>query len=326
MSGALIFVRVVRRQQQMIAATDANTSTGAAPLTHREMIRESLHFLGLRVSVRMTQAVPIVVIEKVAGAAVVGVIGAFARISELLGFPFAVIGNALSVRAQEVLLKDRRAIDALWDTVLRFLCVATAVAGGIVLVSVPLTAFLLPDDPAAAPLVAILSATIVTAAAAAMIGPVSDYIGALPKRVALITLIVLAEIPFLYAGGRFFGAIGAVAAYIVALLFTSVGFGIIAKRAFFGRDSYRPARDVMALLAVVMLAFAVALAAGLVAPPRWPAMWVAAVRAASYVLVLIAAILLTPSLRRTLLSGSLFDFTARAPSISAPGESELTPT
>jgi O-antigen/teichoic acid export membrane protein len=258
----------------------------------------------------MTQAVPIIVIGRVVGPSAVGVIGAFSRISELLGFPFAVIGNALSVRAQEVLLRDRTAVAALWDTVLRFGVLAGVLASSMAFLSNPLAQLLLPGNSSAVPQFAILSVTILTSAIAAMVAPMSDYVGALPKRVALITVISIAEIPLLYVGGRVFGPIGAIGAYGLALCLTSAGFVFIAKRAFFGTDSYCPSADVLRFVGIVVISLALSVGIGLLSTSLGLSpIKLSAVQAACFLFVLSLGVVATRTIRESLIGGSFFDFT-----------------
>jgi O-antigen/teichoic acid export membrane protein len=311
-AGAVILVRVVRAHRRAVESVEGTSPDESLPpaLSSREMLRQSVHFLGLRFSTRMTQAVPIIVIGRTVGPGVVGVIGAFSRISELLGFPFAVIGNALSVRAQEVLLKDRAAVAALWDTVLRFGVLAAVLASGMALLSHPLAELLLPGNSSAVPQFAILAITIVTSAIASMVAPMSDYVGALPKRVALITVISIAEVPLLYAGGKIFGPTGAIDAYALALGLTSAGFVFIGKRAFFGGDSYRPSADVNRFVGIVVISLALSAGIGLLSTALGLSpIKLAAIQAACFVLVLSLGVLATRTVRESLIGGSLFDFT-----------------
>jgi O-antigen/teichoic acid export membrane protein len=313
--GALLFAGVIRAHRRAV-----ETVEGVAPdesllpqLSIREMLRQSAHFLGLRFSTRMTQAVPIIVIGRTVGPGVVGVIGAFSRISEILGFPFSVIGNALSVRAQEVLLKDRAAVTALWDTVLRFGVLAGVLASGMALLSNPIAQVLLPGNSSAVPQFAILAFTIVTSAIASMVAPMSDYVGALPKRVALISVISIAEVPLLYAGGKIFGPIGGISAYALALSLTSAGFVFIAKRAFFGADSYRPSADVSRFVAIVVGSLILSASIGFLSTSLGLSpIKLAAIQAACFVLVLSMGVLATRTVRESLIGGSLFDFTHQA--------------
>lgn len=310
--GAVILVQVVRAHQRAVESVEGTPSPETSPpeLTTRSMLRDSVHFLGLRFSTRMTQAIPIIVIGRTVGPGVVGVIGAFSRISELLAFPFAVIGNALSVRAQEVLLKNRTAVAALWDTVLRFAVLAAVLASGMALLSHPIAELLLPGNGSAVPQFTILAITIVTSAIASMIAPMSDYVGALPKRVALISAISVVEVPVLYAGGKIFGPIGAIAAYALALSLTSVGFVFIAKRAFFGADSYRPSPDVSRFVGIVVISLALSASIGLLPTSlSLSPIKLAAIQAGSFVFVLSLGVLATRTVRESLIGGSLFDFT-----------------
>jgi O-antigen/teichoic acid export membrane protein len=311
--GAVLFFKVVqayRRQAGSPYKPTAPSQQAAAEMSNREMLRQSVHFLGLRFSTRLTQAVPIIVIGRAVGPGVVGVIGAFSRISELLGFPFTVIGNALSVRAHEVLVRDRAAVAALWDTVLRFGVLAAVVAGGMALLANPLAQLLLPGNNGAVLQFGILATTIVTSAIAAMVAPMSDYVGALPKRVALITGISIAEVPLLYAGGKLFGANGAIAAYALALCLTGAGFVFIAKRAFFGADSYRPSAEVKRFVGIVVVSLAFSATIGLVtATTGLSPIKLAAIQGASFVFGVGFGVLGTPSIRQSLVGGSFFDFT-----------------
>src|SRR6185436_16193332 len=106
-----------------------------AILSTNHMLKESFNFLWLRLASRVFTSIPTVAFGRMFGSELVGIVGAFAKIVELINFPFAVIGNALAVRAAGVVAKGRVAANMLWDLVSRLIAVALMLSMTIYLAS-----------------------------------------------------------------------------------------------------------------------------------------------------------------------------------------------
>jgi O-antigen/teichoic acid export membrane protein len=219
--------------------TKVDNATFSAKLRLPHMLRESSTFLWLRLISRIFQAIPIMMLGRTFGSEVVGIVGAFARINELLNFPFTVIGNALAVRAPGVLVKGTRNARALWDTVSRFGAVSLMLAVSIYLGAEVVARVILPSSHSAARLIAILSVTVVTTGMASVIAPMSDYVGALRSRNILLTIFAIGQIPVIWIGSHFFGETGGIVSYVVVLVLMNLGYVKIALTVFFPAEKYR---------------------------------------------------------------------------------------
>ncbi len=282
---------------QLLRKADANRQSGehtdaVAPVSStRSMLRDSLEFLFLRVATRMFQAVPLVVFGRTFGTEVVGVVGAMAKLNEIVSFPFVIIGNALAVRAPGIVANGLVATGALWDAVSRFGAGALLLTMTVYFASESVTRLLLPDSQNAVPLVAILSFTLLTTSAAALIVPMSDYVGALRRRNLLMVCCAVGQVPVIWLGAKL-GAKGATAAYVLVLVFMTSGYLRIALKAFFQEAAYHVPSEVRYFARVLALACVVAAVGG-----RW---------------LLPDRVFLTPSLDVTVLSVSLLWITVLA--------------
>jgi len=203
------------------------------------MLRESFTFLWLRLITRIFQAIPIMIMGRMFDSEIVGIVGAFARVAELINFPFLVIGNALAVRAPGVLAKGAASAKALWDTVSRFFAISLMLTISIFLGAKFVAAILLPTSSGSTTFIAILSITVFTSAMSSVIAPMSDYVGGLRSRNILLTIFSFGQIPLIWFGAFFFGAIGAVVAYVTVLVLMNFGYLKIAISVFFPTDKYR---------------------------------------------------------------------------------------
>jgi len=220
----------------------------------RNMLTESLNFLWLRLVTRVFQSIPIMLFGRMFGSEVVGVVGAFAKIIDMIIFPFGVIGNALAVRAPGVMVKGLTASKLLWDAASRFIAVSLMFSLTIYLGAELLAQLLLPNSHGAGSFLAILSITVMTTAISSLIAPMSDYVGALRSRNILLTFFVFVQIPLIWLGGKTFGAMGALIAYVVILLLMNCGYVIISLKAFFPDTHYRLRPEVRSFLAIVAAA------------------------------------------------------------------------
>lgn len=224
-----------------------------AALRTKNMIKESINFLWLRLVTRIFQSIPIMMFGRMFGSEVVGIVGALSKIVDMINFPFEVIGNALAVRAPGVLAKGIAAAKVLWDTVSRFIAVSLISAVTVYLGAELLAKFLLPNTQGAKSFVAILSITIISTALSSVVAPVSDYVGGVRYRNILITIFTLVQAPVIWLGGYVFGALGAVTAYVLVLVFMNCGYVVIALKMFFPTTHYRLRSEMWYFLALTSL-------------------------------------------------------------------------
>jgi O-antigen/teichoic acid export membrane protein len=265
--GAMLLWRLARR----LEGSSSTLTPSHALASIREMLKESVNFLWLRLATRVFQSIPIVAFGKLFGSELVGIVGAFARIVEMLNFPFAVIGNALAVRAMGVLANGPAAARRLWDVVIRFLSLSVLLAVTGYITAAAVAKLLLPGSQGAPAAFAILSATILTSAISAIIAPMSDYVGALRARNILLSACSVIQLPAIWLGARLGGQTGAIVAYVIVLIVMNFGYVRIALSMFFPSGKYRLRPEMNYFL----LATATALAIGLIVHrfgglDRWP--------------------------------------------------------
>jgi O-antigen/teichoic acid export membrane protein len=224
----------------------------------RIMLMESFNFLWLRLITRIFQATPIFIFGQLFGAGVVGIIGAFSKIMEIVNFPFSIVGNAIAVKVQGIVLDGKENVKKLWDMVSRFLCIAIITSLTIYLGADIISDFLLPRNKAAGMVIQILSVSILSNALSALIAPMSDYIGALKSRNILMTLFTVFLIVAIYYTGFFWGENAALITYVTILLLMNSGYIVIALKAFFMEEKYKPRKELFKLFFLIMLSFSLA--------------------------------------------------------------------
>jgi O-antigen/teichoic acid export membrane protein len=290
-----------------VRARAAAAPEGAPPATLagesvRERLSESMQFVGVNLATRAFQALPIIVIDRLLGAEVVGILGAFARVIELVSLPLAIIANALAVRAQEVVTKGRAALERYWHVLARTAVVGALAAGAFWFVADEVARVMLPQSGSAAVLFQWMALLLVARSTADLFAPASDYIGGLGRRVVFLACCSVAQVPLIWLGAVRLGEVGAVVGVVGAYVLTVAGYVVIARRAFFGSDPAPLPHDLpLALaLAVASLAVGVVLAGPLAALLSAASIPLAPSLAALllYLAVLGAAFIAAPSLRR----------------------------
>ena len=201
--------------------------------TNKEMLKESLNFLWLRLITRIFQGAPIFLFGKFFGPSIVGIIGAFSKISEILNLPFSIIGNALAVKAQSIVDMGSLAIQKLWDTVLRILLLAFLITTVIYFLSDNISAYLLPGNIFAKKIISIFSFSVLASIISSIIAPMSDYIGALKNRNFLMSIFTIVQIVAIYLISRSNDVYKTVIVYILILFLMNLGYIIISIKAFF---------------------------------------------------------------------------------------------
>jgi O-antigen/teichoic acid export membrane protein len=225
---------------------------------YKHMLRASLGFLWLRLMWRVIQSVPMVVFGRMFGTEIVGILGVFSKLIEWIGFPFIVIGTALAVRAPGVVARGHSAVRELWDAASKFIAVSLMLAASVGLASGLLAELFLPKSVTAPHFIALLSPLIFVTVAAAVVAPMSDYVGSLRLRNLLLTGIAIVQLPILLVAGWWLGPVGAVAAHVAIGCAMTFGYVAIARHLFFGSTRYRVRVEVWYFVAIATLGFLLA--------------------------------------------------------------------
>lgn len=247
--GVFILLFIISKYKKSIRSSEIPEN-----ISVKYMLDESLTFLWLRLITRLFHAVPIIIFGRLFSSELVGIIGAFSKIVELFNFPFAVIGNALAVRAPGVVAKGYAASRALWDAAARFISISIIISISVYIGSEFLAEILFGNSRQdTVRLISILSATVFTTIASSIIAPMSDYVGALKSRNYLLTLLTVIQGPIIYLGGVFFDSIGSLAAYVTILFFMNIGYAIISIKHFFKSSHYVIRFEIIYLNFIVLL-------------------------------------------------------------------------
>jgi O-antigen/teichoic acid export membrane protein len=254
--GVTLTLKVLRRHQ---AEVEAGSGSEAVPTrSAMSRLRASLSFMGLVISTRAFHSVPAILIGRLAGFEYAGILGAFQRVVEIFALPFTVIGNALMVRAHEVKARGPGAAASYWDMLTRFAIVALAGVLTIGFVVDDIRHLLLPENPDATHLFAVLMPLLLFRASSDLFAPASDYVGGLRARVVFLGFCALVQAAAMWWASQVFGPVVCLAVIVVLQAIMLAGYVLIAKRVFFGGLRYRPPRDFPIALAVLVLAWTLA--------------------------------------------------------------------
>lgn len=216
-------------------ASNLNSHAPPPPVSVKSRLRDSLNFLWLRLSTRLFQQGPLLLVGRLMGPELVGIIGAFSKISEIISTPYLVIGNALMVRVNEISRKGQHALQALWDTSFRIISTALLFSAVIYLAAEPLAHDLLPASPQAPMLFSILAWMVIATSTFSLVAPMSDYMGGLSTRNILLTGTAIVQLPILWVSSQLFGARGVVSAYVFVFIILAAGYILIASKVFFNK-------------------------------------------------------------------------------------------
>lgn len=228
---------LLRRVTKLDGASPARDDGAARPLT---MLRESATFMALSLGTRTYQALPILLVGRMLGLEVTGVLGAFTKLVEIVSLPFTVVGNALMVRAPELKQRGNEALRRYWDMLSKLAIVALMLFFGCWLMSAQLAVWLLPDSLLAAKMFGIASALVLARSVSDLFAPASDYVGGLRRRIVFLTACSALQLPFIWLAAHVAGAVGATAVIVASYSAMVAGYVLIARRVFFGAAKYRP--------------------------------------------------------------------------------------
>lgn len=244
---ALVVMAVIFRTRPTVAgragpAPAAEVRAAGGELSTRGMIRESMAFLWLRLSVRSAEGIPLIILGRNLGPDVVGIIGAVRRLLEYLNFPWSVIGIALGARAREIVSSGEGAVRGLWSALWRFLAVLLVIGSTAVIGADILAVFLLPNDPGYWYLMPYLAPLVTVSGAALLLTPISDYIGGLRWRNILMTVYVVLSAPVIHLVTRGGNELAGVVGYVALLTVLSAGFFAITRMVLHGGRRSLPDR------------------------------------------------------------------------------------
>lgn len=223
--AVLILIRHLRSHYSF---SNRNTSL----INPRERVASSASFLWLRTSTRLYQQIPLLLIGRLLGPELVGIIGAFLRISELLTLPYLTVGNALMVRVHEVRERGSEAMSFLWEAGVRIASTALCAAVLFYLVSPALAIVILPHSSEAAQVFAVLSPVIFSASLAGVFAPMSDYLGGLSLRNTALSVLALLQVPVFVLTIRIWGGSGMLCLYALSQLLLSLVYLKVASQVF----------------------------------------------------------------------------------------------
>ena len=301
-----------RSREKGIDAIEDDLSTVSNP--YRRLIVDSVSFLGIGLATRVFASAPYLIFGRLIGAEVVGVLGAFTRLLEMVSFPFTVLGNALAVRAAEVKAAGLQAVVALWDACFRFVVVAAGAMGAFLLVSDVAARTLVPDSSSAPALFAILSVVVLTNSTSYFIATMSDFVGAIKERVAFLAVLAIGQIPVLFAAAKLWHERGGITAYAAINIVMICGYIVIAKRAFFGTERYSLPPYIVQSFGVITVALMGSLAAKVNILSSTPSFLSLdfLVPLAAYIVLLCAAFAGLKRLRERFLTLAVFEFMGRS--------------
>lgn len=205
----------------------------------RNMLKESLSFLWLRLITRIFQGLPMFLFGKIYGPGIVGIIGSFSKVVEICNFPFSVMGNALAVKAHSIISKGELAVRKLWDTVLKILLLALFIALSVNILSLEISNNLLPGDKTAIKIIPILSCLIVSNIISSIIAPMSDYIGSLNYRNLLMTIFTFIQSVSICLSGLYGNLIISIILYVIITFSMNIGYIKIAINAYHTTSNFK---------------------------------------------------------------------------------------
>jgi len=252
---------LLRRRLKEYRTPESNAAVHL-PGGRKEMLRETLQFLGLRFATRAFQSFPLILIGNTVGSELVGLIGAFGRITEMISLPFSLFSRGLMVKAYEIRANGYAAINIFWRVLVRLSVIAFVTAGGLFLASDDIARIMVPESANAPLLFSIMSVLVLAQSISNLYAPASDYVGGLARRVVFLSACAILQLPLIWGVARVWGEIGAVGGLVGCYSVMIGGYVLIAKKAFFGTQRFHPPKDVPIALAVTIGALAASLLIG----------------------------------------------------------------
>lgn len=221
----------------------------------KNMLKESFNFLWLRLITRIFQSVPIFLFGNFFGASLVGIVGAFSKIADILNFPFSIIGNAIAVKAQSIVFSGYASTQKLWEFVVRIIGISIITTFSIYFISDMISDYLLPNNMQAKKIIPILSLLIFSNSLSSIIAPMSDYIGGLKSRNILMTIFTIVQTILLYVVSSIGDMSYTIITYLTILLLMNFGYIRIAIKAFFNEQKFIIRQELKYLILIIFISF-----------------------------------------------------------------------
>ena len=249
--GGVLTLRAVRRTKAGVL-TEPQDGIAQGCLA---MLRESFGFLILVTATRAYQTIPNIIIGRVLGFEVNGILGAFTKVVEIAALPFTIVGNALMVRAQEVKRLGMVGVRRYWDIVAHVAVPAFACASAICLGAVLIANSLLPSEARAGSVFTILTPIIALRSLSDLVAPASDYVGGLRNRVIFLSAAAVLQAPAVWLAATTGGVKLTACVLVISYAAIVIGYVFIALRVFFGSVRYTPPREAFVALFVIFVSF-----------------------------------------------------------------------
>lgn len=232
-------------------ASIPNSHASLASVSIKARLRDSFNFLWLRLSTRLFQQGPLLLIGRMLGPELVGIIGAFSKISEIISTPYLVIGNALMVKVNEISRKGRDSLQALWDAAFRIMSTALLFAAVVYLASEPLANLLVPSSPQAPKIFCILSLIVFASAVGGIIAPMSDYAGGLFQRNLILSTFAILQLIVLWAVATVGTQIDTIITIVTIYLAMIISYTFIASKSLFGHYAYNVRIEIITFYCII---------------------------------------------------------------------------
>jgi O-antigen/teichoic acid export membrane protein len=234
------------------APTNQGSYASVPHMAFKWRLRESANFVWLRLSTRLLQEGPLLIVGRVLGPEVVGVIGAIRKVNEIISTPYLVIGNAFMVRVNEISRNGINALLGLWDAAFRITSTSVVFTAILYIGSDLLAQMLLPESHQAKKLFPIMILIIVPYTVACLIPAMSDYIGGLFRRTILVTIFAVVQLPVLWFMSSYGPAL-TLASLVIIYTLMVVGYTMITSNLLFGSCIPRIRSEVIAFIGMVLL-------------------------------------------------------------------------
>ena len=233
-----------------------NLCDGTTPSLNivKPKLMDCINFFWLGLSTRIFHQGPLLLIGRMMGSEVVGIIGAFSRITEILSTPYLIIGNALMVQVNAISQRGLDALETLWDAALRIATTSILLSAVIYLAAEPLAHILLPENKQAEEFFSTMAWLIAPVSIMCIFAPISDYMGGLISRNILLTTIACLQLPILWLGTFSLESNSIILAYVSIYYILALAYILIAAKVIFTKYTIRIQAGTKLYLAIVFLA------------------------------------------------------------------------
>jgi O-antigen/teichoic acid export membrane protein len=298
--------------------SNPNSHAPLLPVSVKSRLWDSLNFLWLRLATRLFSQGPLLLVGRLLGPEVVGIMGVASKINDILSLPYMLVGNALMVRINELSRNGINALYSLWDTAFRIISTTLVFTVTIYLGSDLIAQTLLPESKQAKQLLPILILGFIPYTIACIIPAMSDYIGGLLWRTIAVTIFGALQLPLLWLVGRYYGAVTTIWLLVIIYTLMIIAYTVITSKLLF--NSYIPRiRSELVIYSCIVFLTLLAVTqlkqlpfVQVLMPPNEPFFIYAQI--SLFVSIVVAGIWLTKKTRAFYFNSNFFEF---APEINA---------